>query len=168
MSLESAEKKFKTVEKSLRAKPWFKKDDWQISTHPFPRISPSGVTFHVFKKNWYNDESNGIHIESHLDINPNKQNKTYITIHILHQDTIPGTKIKRKELSKPVVDAVYESVSKWPGYKFRAGKYGLQPFALNLDGAAESFETELESEVSRLCKTFGPLIDQILSKLLKS
>ncbi len=70
MTIEAAVKKFSAVEKSLKAKPWFKKDGWQISTHPFPRSSPSGVTFHVFKKNWFNNESGGIHIESHLLLAP--------------------------------------------------------------------------------------------------
>ncbi|MGZ3707000.1 MAG: hypothetical protein ACXVA8_13305, partial [Bdellovibrionota bacterium] len=152
----------------LKAKPWFRKDGWQISTHPFPRSSPSGITFHVFKKHWFNEESGGIHIESHVDLNPAKQKNSYLTVHLLHNATIPGTKIKRIALSKPVIDAALGVVSQWPGYKVRAGKYGQQPFTLTMDGASDTFETELEREVSRLCKMFGPLIDQTLARLLLS
>ncbi len=168
MGVEIVERKFKLVERNLKTKPWFKEDGWQISTHPFPRKTPTGVTFHVFKKNWFNQESGGIHIESHLDLDAKKQKKTYLTIHLLHKDRIPGTNIKRIELSRPVVDETYKTVSKWKGYKFRAGKYGQQPFTLVLDGTSARFEAELEIEVARLCKTFGPLIDKTLSGLLKS
>jgi hypothetical protein len=166
MNIPDAKNKFLTVEKSLKSKSWFKKDKWLISIHPFPRKSPTGLTFHIFKAHWFNEDSGGIHIESHLDLNLKKQKKTYLSIHLLHKDIIPGTKIKRIELSRPVIDAVYETVSNWDGYKFRAGKYGQQPFTLILDGTSKTFETELEKEITRLCKTFGPLIDMTLSRLL--
>jgi len=165
MKITDVEAKFKNVQKSLSAKTWFKKEAWQSSVHPFPRKNPTGITFHVFKKNWFNEDSHGIHIESHLDLDPKKQKKTYLTIHLLHEDTIPGTKMKRIALTQPVIDEVFEVISKWPGYKFRAGKYGQQPFTLFLDGTSKDFEAELETEVTRLCKTFGPLIDKILKAL---
>jgi hypothetical protein len=167
MSIEKIESKFKSVEMSLKTKSWFKKDKWQTSVHPFPKKNPSGITFHVFKKHWFNEDSDGIHIESYLDLNPKKQKSTYLTIHLLHKDLIPGTKIKRAELTKPIVDAAYETISNCEGYKFRAGKYGQQPFTFSIDGTSADFETELENEVTRLCKIFGPLIDKTLSDLLK-
>lgn len=166
MSLEAVEAKFKNVKKNLSARVWFKKEGWQVSVHPFPRKNPSGVTFHVFKKNWFNEEAKGIHIESHLDLDSKKQKKTYVTLHFLHLETIPGTKIKRIELAKPLIDATYEVVAAWPGYKFRAGKYGQQPFTCTLDGSSAKFESDLEVEVVRLCKTYGSLIDKRLSVLL--
>jgi len=166
-SAREVENKLARIKKNLSAKPWFKKEAWQISAHPFPRKDPTGMTFHVFKKNWFNEDSGGIHIESHLDFDSKKQKKTYLTIHLLHQDLIPGTKIKRIELSKPVIDAVYKTVSQWPGYKFRAGKYGQQPFTLLLNGVSEQFEEELEKEITRLCRLFGPVVDATLLVLLK-
>jgi hypothetical protein len=166
MDIEAVKDKFITIEKKLKSKSWFKKDKWLISIHPFPRKNPTGITFHVFKEHWFNEESDGIHIESHLDLNLKKQKKSYLTVHLLHKDNIPGTKLKRIELSKPIVDAVYETVSKWNGYKFRGGKYGQQPFTLTIDGTSKSFEAELEGEITRLCKVLGPQIDTTLSSLI--
>ena len=80
IKIEAVEEKFRLVEKNLKARSWFKKDGWRISTHPFPRKTPSGVTFHVFKGHWFNEESRGIHIESHVDLNPKKQKKAYLTV----------------------------------------------------------------------------------------
>ena len=101
-----------------------------------------------------------------MDYNPKKQQKAYLTIHLLHEEKIPGTKIKRIALTKPIIDEVYTTVAEWPNYKFRVGKYGQQPFTLILDGSSSKFETELEKEVTRLCKLFGPLIDKTLLNLL--
>ena len=166
MNAETVKNKYKQVENALKAKAWFKKDGWQVSTHPFPEKKPTGITFQVFKKHWFNADSHGIHIESHLDYNPKKQQKAYLTIHLLHEEKIPGTKIKRIALTKPIIDEVYTTVAEWPNYKFRVGKYGQQPFTLILDGSSSKFETELEKEVTRLCKLFGPLIDKTLLNLL--
>jgi hypothetical protein len=164
-AVKAAEDKFKRVSKALKQAAWFKKGGWKTSVHPFPRKNPTGITFHVFKANWFNEDSSGIHIESHLDLDLKKQKKTYLTIHLLHEDKIPGTQIKRMELSKPVVDEVFATISKWPGYRFRVGKYGQQPFTLFLDGTAKTFEADLESEVTRLCKLMGPIIDKTLADL---
>lgn len=166
MDSEIVKRKFKKVENALMEKVWFNKDKWIISTHLFPKKDPAGVTFHVFKEHWFNQNSHGIHIESYLYFDSKKQKKSYLTIHFLHEDTFLGTKVKRIELTRPIIDEVYEVVSAWPGYKFRAGKYGQQPFTLNLDGTSPNFETELTKEVVKLCKLLGPLIDKKLKSLL--
>jgi len=155
---------FKKVEAAMKAKPWFKKDKWQISYHPFPDRNPDAVTLHVFKKNWFNEDTRGIHIESFLYVDPKKRKKSSVHVHLLHEDQIPGTKLKRMALSKPIVDAIYKEVSSWPGYKFRAGKYGLQPFTKELDGKNPKFAAELTTELERLCKYLGPEIDAVLEK----
>lgn len=159
--------RFKKVEKKLQAQPWFKKGQWLVSVHDFPKAKPEFVTFHVFKKHWFNDEKQGIHIESYLALDPKKRKKSYVTIHVLHYDLIPGTSIKRKVLAENFVDAIYDEVSSWDGYEFRTGKYGTQPFTFNLDGTREDFEEVLEEEVSRLCQYAGPLMDQALKQTLK-
>lgn len=160
--------RFKTVEKNLAKKPWFKKDKWIISVHCFPNDkSPEAVTFHVFKKHWYNEERDGIHVESFLSLDPKKQKKSYVTLHLLHLPKIPSTDIKRNRLSKPFVDEIYNDVKKWPGYTFRAGRYGTQPFAKLMDGTSGEFETRLTEEVSRICTQLGPIIEKHLNNVLK-
>src|SRR5262249_29481026 len=133
-SLEEVLTIFKNIEKRLKAKPWFKKDRWLVSHHPFPRVNPDAVTLHVYKKHWFNADTRGIHVETFLYLDPKKRKKSSVHVHLFHEDRIPGTQWKRKAVTQPVVDAIYAEVSSWPGYKFRAGKYGLQPFAKELDG----------------------------------
>lgn len=156
--------RFFEVEKNISKKSWFKKDKWIISVHAFPNDKkPDGITFHIFKEHWWNEDRQGVHIESYLDLNPKKQKKTYLTIHLLHSDLIPGTKLKRIALSKPFIDEVFDEVSSWYGYDFRVGKYGQQPFTKFLDATDSNFEKILESEIVRMCTKLGPTIDKSIS-----
>ena len=165
--IEKIKKRFKEVEKTLNQKPWFKKEKWIISIHAFPNDKkPEAITLHVFKKHWWNVDRKGIHIESYLDLNEKKQKKTHITLHLLHTPLVPGTKLKRTALSKPFVDAIFDEVKQWPGYKFRAGKYGTQPFTYFLDGSKPEFESELAVEVSRICTKLGPQLERCLKELV--
>lgn len=158
--------RFKKVERLLKAKTWFKTGKWIVSIHTFPNdLKPDGVTFQVFRKHWWNEERQGIHIESFLSLNPKKQ-KTYVTLHLLHSKVIPGTNLKREVLSRSFVDAIYDDVKEWKGYKFRAGKYGTQPFTKILDGAKATFEHELTEEVSRMCTKLGPILESCIEEIL--
>lgn len=153
---------FARVTRALEAEPWFAEGRWLTSTHVFPSESPEALTFHVSKRHWYNEFKRGIHIESFLSLNPSKRKKTTLTLHILHDDTVPGTALKRRALSMPIVDAVFPEMSKWKGYRFRAGKYGMQPFALELDTTQPAFEIQLVQETTRLCRLLGPVVDKVL------
>lgn len=165
MDLKSLQQKFKEVEDLLKSKPWFTKEKWIVAQHPFPAAKPDGVTLHVFKKHWFNEEHLGIHFESYLDLNPKKQKKTYVTLHALHYEEFPKTKISRKKFSRPLVDAIYSDVLRWDGYAFRAGKYGLQPFTKLLDASSPRFASDLTKELERLCKVIGPQIDETLKSV---
>ncbi len=156
---------FDRVAKALKAKSWFGKQKWQTSTHPFPAKNPDAMTFHVFKPNWFNEDRQGVHIETFLMLDEKKRKKSSLTIHLLHHDLIPGTKIKRRELSEPVVDAIFDTVDGWDGYRFRTGKYGLQPFTLDLIGTDANFETILVKEIARLCQEVGPVVDRVIKSL---
>jgi hypothetical protein len=158
---------FDHVAKALKSKAWFKKEKWQTSTHFFPVKNPEALTFHVFKPHWFNADRQGIHIETFLSLDGKKRKKSSLTVHLLHHELVPGTSIKRRMLAQPVVDEIYDTVSGWDGYRFRAGKYGLQPFTLVLDGSAADFQKVLEKEVSRLCKGIGPVIDKVLKDLVQ-
>ena len=102
-SVDEIKGRFKNVEKNLLKKAWFKKENWIISVHAFPNDKkPEAITLHVFKKHWWNDDRQGIHIESFLDLNEKKQKNTYVTLHLLHTALIPGTKLKRMALAKTI------------------------------------------------------------------
>lgn len=165
-SRQAVKDRFRSIEKRLAKEPWFKKEGWLTSTHSFPsEAKATAITFHVFKKHWWNDDRQGIHIESYLDLDEKKQKKTYVTLHLLHSTTIPGTNIKRMALSKPFVDQIESKVKKWPGYKFRVGKYGQQPFTKFLDGTSTTFEDELRNEVARICRELGPVLESCIGNL---
>lgn len=166
MGIDDLIQRFKKVEKLLQAKAWFKKERWIVSVHPFPQTNPDGVTLQVFKKNWFNDDRQGIHFESYFDLNPKKQKKTYVTLHALHADVIPNTKISRKQFATSLVDQIYDEVSSWDGYEFRAGKYGQQPFTKFLDATNNDFEKQLAQELMRLCERVGPEVDKVLKALV--
>lgn len=157
------EKIFINVGVSLKKEAWFKKGKWVVSTHPFPAKNPEAITLHVSKPHWFNDDKLGIHVETFLSLDPKKRKKSYVTVHLSHHDILPGTKLKRKVISKPIVDSIFDEVATWKGYKFRAGKYGLQPFTLVVDGAAEDFEEVVVREIGRVCKYVGPRIDKVLA-----
>jgi hypothetical protein len=99
-----------------------------------------------------------------LAIDPKKRKKSQVTIHVLHHAKIPGTNLKRAFIARPFVDAVYGQVKKWEGYKFRAGKYGTQPFTKMLDGTDEDFEDILSVEIQRMCLKLGPEIDKAIKQ----
>lgn len=165
LEVESIKVRFQTVGQFLSKQYWFKKEKWLISTHGFPNDkNPEAITFHLFKKHWWNEDRQGIHIESFLSLDPKKQ-KTYVTIHLLHSKYIPGTKLKRELLAKPFVDAVFDEVSRWPEYKFRIGKYGTQPFTKILDGTKKTFEAELTEECVRICTKLGPVLEECMENL---
>src|SRR5687767_11186944 len=115
MSQSDVETVFRQVSNELAKKPWFKKEKWKVSTHTFPVNKPAFVTFHVFKEHWLNHEREGIHIESFLAFDPKARKKSSVTIHLLHYDVVPGTKIKRREVAQPIVDAIFDDVSAWEG-----------------------------------------------------
>ena len=155
---------FERVQARLEAEPWFARERWIAASHGFPRKAPEGITFHVFKRHWYNADGLGIHIESYLAFDERKRRKSYVTIHVLHHDRIPGTDRKRSEISKPFVDSVIAEVESWEGYRARAGKYGMQPFAKVLDGRDPAFPDLLAEEVSRLCLRLGPAMDRAIAR----
>ena len=158
---------FDEASKELKATVWFKEGKWVTSTHLFPATNPEAMTFHVFKPHWYNADRQGIHIESFLNIDEKKRKKSSVTIHLLHHDLVPGTKIKRAEIARFVVDAVYDEISEWDGYAFRAGNYGLQPFTRHLDGHALTYKNILVKEITKLCKTIGPVVDKAIKEIVQ-
>jgi len=177
------------VASCLSEQAWFKKD-WLVSVHYFPPApqEPESVTMHVFRPQWLNDDGQGIHFE--VQFGPKQWAKLEIPVmlHVFHSGTIPGTKIKRMTVTKPLVDGIYDLVSAWPGYSFRVGRYGAQSFSCtlllpespanfpspaSLDAALEiSTEKQVQdmisAEISRLCLTLGATIDEALAQALGS
>ncbi|HEY9844402.1 MAG: hypothetical protein ACAI44_29185 [Candidatus Sericytochromatia bacterium] len=157
---------FARVRQALEAEPWYAAGHWLSSTHAFPETTPEGITFQLFKAHWFNQEHHGIHFESYLDFDPRRQKKSFVTLHLLHLPKLPGSAIPRRELARRVVDQIRPGIeAQWPGYVFRAGAYGQQPFVRRLDGSDPAFAATLAGELKRLCLYAGPAIDAVLTEL---
>ncbi|MBS2006583.1 MAG: hypothetical protein JST01_06060 [Cyanobacteria bacterium SZAS TMP-1] len=169
--LEQATAILTAVAETLADEPWFAKGNWHCSVHNFPPppAAPESVTLHLSKAHWFNEEHQGIHFETFLSPQQWRTGEIPVMLHILHTPLIPGTKIKRIKLSQPFVDHCYETVSTWPDYTFRTGKYGTQPFSCKIDFKLDNrskLKSDLVREFSRMGQKLGPLMDKTLKDIL--
>lgn len=193
--MQSAKTLMDGVSTSLNGQGWFKQN-WLISVHFFPSLpqAPESVTMHVFRPHWLNEDGQGIHFEAQFGPKQWAKLEIPVMLHVFHSGTIPGTKIKRMAVTKPLVDSIYDLVSSWPGYSFRVGRYGAQSFSCTLrlvefiaglpgsfdpslaslldtvswdTSTAEHFQRMVSKEISRLCIELGPAIDHALAQALK-
>lgn len=169
LSVEKLELASVLLEEQLKFRAATGQDDgaWLTSVHQYPPApsAPEVFTLHVFRPNWFNEDRQGIHFETFLGAKEWRSKQIQIAMHIFHVDNIPGTKIKRRVVAVPFVDEIYEMVSGWDGYKFRTGKYGAHPFTKLLSFEYETLESQLSSELLKLCLELGPRMDRVLSSL---
>ena len=158
---------FQQITKLLSKKSWFKKDKWITQSHLFEmKGKPEAVSYHIFKKHWFNDERQGIHFETARDLRPGKDREVIVTLHIFHTAKIPGTNLKREAVSKPIIDNIDKSLKSLKGYKFRKGKYGTQYFSKAFKSSEKDLPLIVASEFEILCTTFGPEIDKVLKEIV--
>ena len=156
--------------KELAQESWFGKNQWIASVHGFPPApaAQESVTLHVYKPGWFNDKHQGIHFETFLSAKEWRTGQLPIMLHILHTSHIPNTELKRIKLSQPFVDKTYDLITSWPGYVFRAGKYGTQPFTRTIEFSIDNradFSAKVAKEFTLLCKKLGPIMDQTLAEV---
>lgn len=153
----------------LAEKDWFA-SNWMHSVHQFPPLPQPAdcATLHVFRPGWFNEDRQGIHFETFLGPKEWKKQVIPVMMHIFHCDFVPGTKIKRRAIATPFVDEIYDTVSSWPGYVFRVGKYGAHPFTCTVEFEFETFAEQLAMEFSRMCLQLGPVMDNTLDDVLKT
>lgn len=166
-NLDHARKLLTDVADAIQLEPWFS-DEWKVSVHNYPPepATAESVSMHLFKVNWFNADRQGIHFETHLSAKEWSRQSVPLMLHMFHTPTIPGTTIKRIQLSKPVVDATFDTISDWNGYKFRVGKYGTQPFSCEIKFDADDLTRTMLPEIRRLVQTLTPEIDKTLNALL--
>lgn len=165
--LEEAKRLLLSVGDRISAADWFDKN-WQFSVHQFPPLPQPAdcATFQVFRTDWFNEDRQGIHFETFLGPKEWKKQVIPVMMHIFHCDVIPGTTIKRRAVATPFVDEVFETVSSWPGYSFRVGKYGAHPFTSAVEFEFDTIVDQLEVEFSKLGSELGPVMEQTLQSVL--
>lgn len=158
---------FEQVTELLAKKPWFKKEKWIAQPHLFEMNGQAeAVSFHLFKKSWFNDDHQGIHFETFRDLRLGKDKELILTLHLFHTKNIPGTKLKREAVSKLFIDRNDRTLKSWKGYKFRSGKYGTQYFSKAFKTSNKELHREVAEEFEKLCTVLGPEIDKALKEVL--
>lgn len=165
-SAERYAREFQQAVTQLQSKSWFKSGGWLAKPSLFPAKSPRLATLHLFKAHWFNEGGQGIHIETYVGAKEDKARRLPVMVHLLHTPIIPGTKIKRTQLSKLVVDEIFDTISEWDGYVFRAGRYGTQPFTHHIEFNDQTLPAVLVTQLARLCRTVGPVVDRALKALV--
>lgn len=155
---------FQSLQSQLQGEPWFAEEGWISSYHEFPSEDPEAITFHVSKKHWLNQARDGIHFETFLSLGETTTWMTNVTLHICHNKRLPGTDVLRSAVTKPFVDEILPLVQKWEGYRFRVGKYGMQPFSKKLVVREGDAVAQFRLEFTRLCRELGPVMDRVLAK----
>ncbi len=173
--LHSAKALMDAVAIRLKQQDWFAQN-WLVDVHFFPPLPQAeSVTVHVFRPHWFNESGQGIHFEAQFGAKQWLACEVPVMLHVFHSATIPGTKIKRIAVTKPLVDGIYDMVASWPGYSFRVGRYGAQSFSTTLKmtvgsgstaSQEEQFQAMVTAEISRLCLALGPAIDTALAQAL--
>lgn len=165
--LVAADRHLRNVGELLCREAWFSRD-WLFDTHPFPAepALPECVTLHIFRPGWFNEDHQGVHFESFLSPKEWKKKQLSVAMHIFHCRYVPGTSVKRREIAKPFIDACVDLVSSWPGYVFRAGRYGTHPFTYHLTFESETLVPLLAAEFTKLCLQLGPLMDRTLGDVV--
>lgn len=165
--IQDFEKFFQQITKHLAKKSWFKKDGWIAQSHLFEMNGrPEAVSYHVFKKHWFNHERQGIHFETFRDLRPGKDKEVIVTLHLFHTTKIPGTNQKREAIAKPIIDKIEKSLKSWKGYKFRAAKYGTQYFSKAFKSSDKDLPEIIALEFEKLFTAFGSDIDKVLKDVV--
>ncbi len=158
---------FDQITELLAKKPWFKKEKWIAQPHLFEiNGKAEAVSFHLFKKTWFNEDRQGIHFETFRDLRLGKDKEVVLTLHLFHTKNIPGTKLKREAVSKIFVDRSEKTIKSWNGYKFRTGKYGTQYFSKSFKVSDKDLHRSVADEFEKLCTVLGPEIDRALKEVL--
>jgi hypothetical protein len=158
------------VAAQLAKQSWFSKSSWICSVHNFPPppAMAESVTLRVYKQGWFNHDHQGIHFETFISPKEWRSTTVPLMMHILHTSHIPNTDLKRIKLSQPFIDKIFDKISSWPGYVFRAGKYGTHPFTRNIEFAlddTDAFISSMAKELTLLCKELGPIMDKTLAEV---
>lgn len=93
---------------------------WITQTSYFPsEEAPQGVAIQLSRQGWFNEEGKGIHFETWITEKELASKKLKFVMHVLHQDTFPGTGKKAWDFLWPFLEdaTVINFVESWKGFK---------------------------------------------------
>lgn len=138
---------FKNIESKIKSLKWFN-SNWEIYNR--------GDYFQLYKKNWYNDNQNGIHFETYIESYQIKQKKFPICMHV--ENDCPS----QLKFIKMFLDIESKRIKSWKGYETKGSIYNICNKYINLN--CKNLENIIIEEFNRL-QSFEETIDKILEKL---
>ena len=156
------EAQLNTAQHQIRKLSWYG-ENWTL--HP-TRPDDGGTAWsglQLSKKDWFNDDGMGIHIETWIGDKELTKSKLPFVLHILHQPAFPSSHKKGSDFTKiwHTLSEPAELITSWPGYK--AGR--AKPLKGAIKFRPEDMATTIVAEFSRL-HVLGPYIDGVLKELL--
>ena len=141
---------------NLRTADWFS-DGWETRLDTFPKSGGSGLQ--LFRDLWFNQDGMGIHFETWITDREMQQKKTRLVLHVLHQDTFPGTRLKRAAFSRPFVKEARGMIETWKGYK--VSNSTMKVFSRDVRFGDDDLIEKLSAEFAKV-QQLGCIVDRIL------
>jgi hypothetical protein len=155
-------KQLNTAMRQIRRAKWFNKDWTLRATEPDDgRSHWAGIQ--LAKKNWFNEDGLGIHIETWVSEKEMPSNQLPFVLHVLHQKTFPGTDKTTRDFMKlwRELPEPNELIASWPGYK--TGR--IKPLGGKRKYDLENIPSTIVEEFTRL-HVLDVYVDQVLSEIL--
>jgi hypothetical protein len=153
---------FKKVESNLKKEKWFKEGGWRTHVYYFPsEEAPEWAAMHLSKKNWFNDERQGIHFEVGFGPGDKNAKDLKIVLH-MHPKVVPGSTVKRETVIGQFLDEASTVLKKLPGCKLKTGWKGVESLSFRKDTLKDELVDDLAAEFSRI-QVLGEYMDRALT-----
>jgi hypothetical protein len=149
------------LDRRLRGEAWFTAG-WKTRIDTFPTSGGAGLQ--LYRAEWFNDDGMGIHFETWITDKEEAKKSVRIVMHVLHQDTFPGTKLKRSTFSKPFLAQARDLVEGWEGYKLSNSTMKV----LSRDVRYEEDATDQLVEEFGRVQELGSIVDRILEEVVSA
>jgi hypothetical protein len=131
--------------------------DWDSRVFNFPEDVPTMAAFTLFKRNWLNDVSSGVHFESWFGNADIERQAFPIALHV--EATKADTGLVRGVFTRHIVDQAGDKIASWDGYTVSPKSYQL--FIARLPFSKERLVDEMLAEFLKVMELHD-LIDQAM------
>ena len=136
---------------------------WQTQINFFPpEGQANNVSFKLYKSNWFNDISDGIHFETWFGKADIKRQAFPISLHV--EASKDKTGLQRGVFNQYVLDEAGSMIAEWEGYSTSAKSYQL--IIARIPFEPETLVTQLEQEYIRMM-SLAQIIDDAITLATK-